>query len=783
MKMPSRRVELVFGSLLFALGVSPVVGVPACAQPEDGPVEIVVEGQRILSIGESVVFSAQTMRGTDHAHGWSSSDEDVATVDDKGRVTGVAEGEATISARGLETDVTGSHLVIVLDLPAVGEDGTPYHERWQQSAHADASSPAFNHWNDDGEIPSSCARCHSREGFRDYLGDDGSELGVVNRPAPTGSVVDCVTCHNDAASELDSVTFPSGVTLTDLGPEARCMTCHQGRGSTDSVNAAIEEAGVGDDEVSDRLSFQNIHFFPAAATLYAGQVRGGYQYDDRVYDRRFRHVPSHDTCVECHDAHSTRVQFDGCVTCHAEATDATGVQDIRMIASLGVDYDGDGDTSKGFYYEVKGLEEKLYRAIQRYASEAAKQTICYSPTTHPYWFVSETGAESECSESDATFSNAFAAWTPRLLRATYNYQMARKDKGAYVHNGRYVVKLLHDAIADLNGVISNPVDMSQAQRDAPGHFNGASAAARRWDEDESVSAGCSRCHSGATGFRFFTEFGVGLEVPETANGLECYTCHETFEDTYDVVEVSATQYPGGLSLEHAGYDNVCATCHSGRASKATVDAAIASGNLQFVNVHYGPAAGVRNGSQSGVGYEYEGRSYAGSLSHANRTQCAGCHDPVTSNHTFRITDAWESVCQLCHFDETGPEEIRMVHLEDYDGNGNVTEPLEQELEGLASQLLSAMRAAAASPLCYAKRHPYWFVDNGGSSEGWCASDDIDGANRFEDWTPDLMKAAHNFQLHMMDPGAYAHNFAYMAQLLFDGIEDLEGDVSALARAQ
>ena len=778
--MKSVRLEWVVSAVFVGLALGPIAGVPACAQPEDGAVEIVVEGPRILSIGEATVISAKTARGTDHGYAWSSSDEEVATVDATGRVTALAEGEATVNARGLDTGATGSHLVIVLEGAGESEQ-TLYHERWLQSAHADRSSPSFNHWNEEGEIPSGCARCHSREGFRDYLGDDGSEFGVVNRAAPTGSVVDCITCHNDAASELDTVTFPSRVTLTDLGPEARCMTCHQGRGSTEGVDTVIEASGVGDDEVSEELSFQNIHFFPAAATLFAGQVRGGYQYADRVYDRRFRHVPNHDTCVECHDPHSTRVQFDACTSCHAEATDAMGVRDIRMIASMGVDYDGDGDTSRGFYFEVKGLEEKLYRAIQRYASEVAKRTICYSPKVYPYWFVSETGAQSECTDDEASYANAFTSWTPRLLRATYNYQMARKDGGAYVHNGRYVVKLLHDAITDLNAMISNPVDMSRAQRDAPGHFNGASAAARRWDEDEAVSAACSRCHSGATGFRFFAQFGVGLEVPETANGLECYTCHETFEDSYEVLEVAATRYPGGLSLQHGGHDNICATCHSGRASKATVDAAIGSGNLQFLNVHYGPAAGVRNGSLSAVGYQYEGHSYAASLTHANRTQCAGCHDPISSNHTFRIDDVWDSVCRLCHFDETGPEQIRMVHLADYDGDGNVSETLAQELDGLANLLLVAMRAAATSPLCYAKRHPYWFVDGGGSSAGRCASEDATPANRFEDWTPALMKAAHNFQLHTMDPGAYAHNFAYMAQLMIDSIEDLGSDVEGLVR--
>jgi predicted CXXCH cytochrome family protein len=357
--------------------------------------------------------------------------------------------------------------------------------------------------------------------------------------------------------------------------------------------------------------------------------------------------------------------------------------------------------------------------------------------------------------------------------------MARKDPGAYVHNGRYIIKLLHDSIIDINTAIANPVDMDDADRDAPGHFNGASEAARHWDEDEGVSSSCSKCHSGAPGFRFWIEYGVGMEVPETANGLECYTCHENFENTYDVVEVESTTYSNGVELEHDGYDNICATCHSGRTSGAEIDAAIGAGQLGFKNVHYLPAAAVRNGNLSGIGYEYDGMSYAGFLQHDSRTQCAGCHDPVESNHTFRIEDVWDAICDVCHSDDDGPEEIRIVHLDDYDGDGNDTETLQAELRGLANRVLARMVAAAASPLCYSPtRYPYW-IGAGGNAQGFCA--DGETAGGFAAWTPELMRAAHNFQLHEKEPGAYAHNFDYMAQLLHDSIDDLGGDVTGLVR--
>ena len=41
-----------------------------------------------------------------------------------------------------------------------------------------------------------------------------------------------------------------------------------------------------------------------------------------------------------------------------------------MQGSL-VDYDGDGDMEEGIYYEIEGLQEMLYEAMQAYGAEVA----------------------------------------------------------------------------------------------------------------------------------------------------------------------------------------------------------------------------------------------------------------------------------------------------------------------------------------------------------------------------------------------------------------------------
>jgi hypothetical protein len=44
-----------------------------------------------------------------------------------------------------------------------------------------------------------------------------------------------------------------------------------------------------------------------------------------------------------------------------------------------------------------------------------------------------------------------------------------------------------------------------------------------------------------------------------------------------------------------------------------------------------------------------------------------------------------------------------------------------------------------------------------------------------------VKAAHNFQISRVEPGAWAHNFDYMAQLLFDSTMALKGDGAGMTR--
>ena len=309
------------------------------------------------------------------------------------------------------------------------------------AGHFAGSEEAFRHWDEDGAVQASCARCHSAEGLPTYI------IEGVNVTEPLANGLNCATCHDDLATltrfEVTEVEFPSGAVLAfeDSDPNL-CMNCHQGRQWGGGVEAAIQRSGAADDEPSEALSFSNPHYFAAGATLFGSEAAGAYQYANQEYFGQNLHVEAFDNCIKCHTTHGLEVREESCSTCHA------GIESLEDIRMQEGDFNGNDDAEEGIAHEVEGMHEALYDAIQAYTEAQGLPGIFYDAHAYPYFFT-DSNDNGEADPDEVNYGNQYATWTPRLLRAAYNYQWAAKDPGAFAHNPKYTMQFLYDSLNDL----------------------------------------------------------------------------------------------------------------------------------------------------------------------------------------------------------------------------------------------------------------------------------------------------------------------------------------------
>ncbi|HTY27685.1 MAG TPA: cytochrome c3 family protein, partial [Mycobacterium sp.] len=126
----------------------------------------------------------------------------------------------------------------------------------------------------------------------------------------------------------------------------------------------------------------------------------------------------------------------------------------------------------------------------------------------------------------------------------------------------------------------------------------------------------------------------------------------------------------------------------------------------------------------------------------SQDSCTSCHSP----HTLDVqVDA--TTCGRCHFKDDGSPVASLADLAasrqfgfdgDIDGDGNASEGLKDEIDGLAALLYTAIQkyatVKAGKAICYlASTNPYWFIDTDGSS-GFCSAAEADPCNVFSSVT-------------------------------------------------
>ncbi len=308
-------------------------------------------------------------------------------------------------------------------------DEPPRHinnEQWRQSAHSRESDRAFTY--PIGEGRESCVRCHSGKAFID------TAMGREEVSTDFGTV-GCPVCHDPHSAEneyqlrvFDTVTLPDGTEVTDAGPSATCMSCHNGRRGPEEV----------EEEEPSWPHYSN------AAEFIVGVA--GYTYGEELDNSA--HVSLGVGCVDCHMAETpgmddagtpddteddyplpgqneigehtfAMVSPDGvelvgaCSECHGE------IESFNLEAKG--DYDGDG-TVEGVQDEVQGLLDLLFQAIQDDGATWLGH--------HPYW-------------EDVT--------TDAQKAAIFNYMVVSREGSLGIHNTARAVQLLQASYEDLVG--------------------------------------------------------------------------------------------------------------------------------------------------------------------------------------------------------------------------------------------------------------------------------------------------------------------------------------------
>ena len=206
-------------------------------------------------------------------------------------------------------------------------------------------------------------------------------------------------------------------------------------------------------------------------------VQVGYEYAGRSYVGRqpfANHGGRFNTCVQCHMSTAVVAQEhnwtmrthnvaepmkENCVPCHGNDISQTfkGADpekfDFEQIRPGNIpDYDADGNIRESLKDEILGLENALYAQIKVYSLAIQGSRALYDGNTYPYWFK-DTNNNGILDASEMTSANGFK-FNAAGLRASFNFQLSKKEPHGFIHNARYVAQLLVDSIRDLGGDVT-----------------------------------------------------------------------------------------------------------------------------------------------------------------------------------------------------------------------------------------------------------------------------------------------------------------------------------------
>jgi mono/diheme cytochrome c family protein len=344
---------------------------------------------------------------------------------------------------------------------------------------------AFNHadWTTTGE--QDCQRCHTATGASNFMTspstydptkNDFSHLaGWSSRSASPSStqreLIYCWGCHSNAANgvvrnpgAVPAVYTYNGATVTfpDVGDSNTCITCHSGRGNSDTI--------TNDDRTVKKWSSlvahgSVAHHGPTAGTVFSAVSHVGYEFPGQSYANvaYFQHdkigttaaeadTGTHGPCAACHMGDSSAYgkashTFEAVTYTDSTATTISTITNPSLCAKC-----------------HSGTHEMTVAELQANKDEATNASQLLTD------ILKQANGQTNYAATDMTaaaFLDGASATVNDLGAVNNSGYLASSDKGAYVHNRVYFKRLIFDSIdwaqnGALTGSITIPASYTGA---------------------------------------------------------------------------------------------------------------------------------------------------------------------------------------------------------------------------------------------------------------------------------------------------------------------------------
>lgn len=341
------------------------------------------------------------------------------------------------------------------------------------AAITDEVAPAWVHYDFKDPSRAACQRCHTATGSANFLNGPSSYDPANNAFFATGQQKEMLYCWGCHADNTGALRNPGALTIQQTGtsvsfPNALssnvCIACHSGRESGGTIEA-LATAGA---DWSNQ-GFVNSHYMAAAGILY---TVSGYQYNGRDYDpdsspHRLLGKDTVGPCVKCHMSDTAGADA------HPDHTLAVITRDDNgAISGLHLDptpcivcHDGIGSSIALTPANLNAQEAGFNAALEALQAQLAENGFSYQ-TAYPYFTATNWGD---------------ASTGPNNMGAAFNFNLLKREPGAFVHNAFYARQLIWDSIDWLdNGILDNSTDSAITGLDDAAIDPATKDAAKAW---------------------------------------------------------------------------------------------------------------------------------------------------------------------------------------------------------------------------------------------------------------------------------------------------------------